>query len=146
MAYHKYKQGIFIPQYPEKYVGNKKPTYRSGMEQKFMRWCDSNPNVLRWTSETVVVPYRSPVDHKMHRYFIDNAVSIKEGDKTAYYLVEIKPACQTTKPTKHGNKKESTILYEQATWLVNESKWEAAKKFADERGWKFIIITENELP
>jgi hypothetical protein len=141
-----YKQNFYKPVNAQKYVGNGMPFYRSGMELKFMRWCDKNPNVLKWSSESVIVPYVSPIDHRVHRYFIDNAVVIKEGNVVKKYLVEVKPESQTKPPSKHGNKKESTILYENATWLINNSKWEAAKKYAQSIGYEFLIITEKHLP
>lgn len=141
-----YKQNFYKPVNAQKYIGNGMPFYRSGMELKFMRWCDKNPNVLKWSSESVIVPYVSPIDHRVHRYFIDNAVVIKEGNVIKKYLVEVKPESQTKSPSKHGNKKESTILYENATWLINNSKWEAAKKYAQSIGYEFLIITEKHLP
>lgn len=141
-----YKQNFYKPVNAQKYIGNGMPFYRSGMELKFMRWCDKNPNVLKWSSESVIVPYVSPIDHRVHRYFIDNAVVIKEGNVVKKYLVEVKPESQTKPPSKHGNKKESTILYENATWLINNSKWEAAKKYAQSIGYEFLIITEKHLP
>jgi hypothetical protein len=141
-----YKQNFYKPVNAQKYIGNGMPFYRSGMELKFMRWCDKNPNVLKWSSESVIVPYVSPIDHRVHRYFIDNAVVIKEGNVIKKYLVEVKPESQTKPPSKHGNKKESTILYENATWLINNSKWEAAKKYAQNIGYEFLIITEKHLP
>jgi hypothetical protein len=141
-----YKQNFYKPVNAQKYIGNGMPFYRSGMELKFMRWCDKNPNVLKWGSESVIVPYVSPIDHRVHRYFIDNAVVIKEGNVIKKYLVEVKPESQTKPPSKHGNKKESTILYENATWLINNSKWEAAKKYAQSIGYEFLIITEKHLP
>ena len=86
----KWRQGIFVPKNQDKFIG-RKAVYRSGLELKFFRFCDSNPNVLKWGSENVIIPYRSPIDHKMHRYFVDNYIEIKEGtnkplktNKTAY--------------------------------------------------------------
>lgn len=111
-----------------------------------MVWCDKNPNVLKWGSESVIVPYYSPLDNKMHRYFVDNVLVIKEGTAIKKYLVEIKPFAQTKAPKKHGNKKASTLLYEEATWTVNQAKWEAATKYAQANGWEFLILTEKELP
>lgn len=140
-----YKQNYYHPVNAEKYVGDKKPFYRSGLELKFMRWCDRNPKVLKWGSETVTVPYRSPVDNRMHRYFIDNVVIIQEGNTIKKYLVEIKPDKQTRPPTTHGNKKETTILYEKATWDINTAKWESARQYAKTIGFEFIIITDKDL-
>jgi hypothetical protein len=30
-------------------------------------------------------------------------------------------------------------------WMVNSSKWEAARAFCADRGWKFKILTEEEI-
>jgi hypothetical protein len=75
----KYKQGTYRPKNPDKFIGST-ATYRSGLELKFFRFCDYNPNIVKWSSESVVVPYISPIDGKVHRYFVDNYVVIKEGN------------------------------------------------------------------
>ena len=109
-------------------------------------WCDNNDNVLEWTSESVIIPYISPFDNKAHRYYVDNKVVIKEGDKIVRYLIEIKPDKQTKKPvTKRSTKKKSTIMYENYTYVINQCKWEAARKWCDKHGYKFLILTEKEL-
>lgn len=140
-----YKQGTYKPVHRQKYIGNKLPQYRSSWELKFFQWCDRNDNVLEWCSESIIVPYMSPVDGRYHRYFVDNAIVLKEGDKIVKYLVEIKPSKQTKPPTPSNRKKKSTIIYEQVTYAVNQAKWEAARKFANKKNMKFIILTENEL-
>ena len=140
-----YKQGIYKPVHPEKYKGKNNPEYRSSWELKFFQWCDKNSNVLRWGSESVIVPYISPIDRKMHRYFVDNIVTIKEGNNTKTYLVEIKPSKQTKPPVSSKRKKKSTIIYENYTYAVNCAKWDAARKFAKSKNIEFIILTENEL-
>ena len=142
--YSKYKQGIYRPT-SNKYKGVSNPTYRSSWELKFFRWCDKNPNVVEWSSESVAVPYTSPLDGRPHRYFVDNVVKIKEGNNIIKYLIEIKPKKQTIKPTSHGNKKKSTILYESMEYVRNIAKWEAAKKWCASRGYKFQILTEDHL-
>ena len=109
--YQKYRQGIYKPVHKEKYTGSKHPRYLSSWELKFFKWCDINPNVIKWASESVCLPYISPVDKKLHRYFVDNTVHIKEGNNIVKYLIEIKPYKQTQAPKKHGNNKQSTILY-----------------------------------
>ena len=140
-----YKQGIYSPVNSEKYKGAGKPEYRSSWELKFFKWCDKNPNVLKWGSETVIVPYVSPVDNRVHRYFVDNIISLKEGNAIKTYLVEIKPSKQTKPPIPSKRKKKSTILYENYTYAVNQAKWAAAQKFAQSKNIEFIILTENEL-
>jgi len=141
-----YKQGIYKPVDKNKYIGIKLPKYRSSWELKFFQWCDRNINVLEWSSESVVVPYISPVDGRPHRYFVDNAIAIKEDDIIKRYLVEIKPYKQTIPPKESKRKKKSTLLYEHMTYSVNQCKWKAARKYAKSKNMEFIILTENELP
>ena len=140
-----YKQGVYKPVNSDKYKGSGYPEYRSSWEVKFFQWCDKNTNVIKWGSETVIVPYVSPLDNKVHRYFIDSIVTIKEGNNIKTYLVEIKPSKQTQPPVKSNKKKKSTILYEQATYAINQAKWTAAQKYAKLKHIDFIILTEKEL-
>lgn len=139
----RFKQGVYKPQYGDKFIGEY-AIYRSGLELKFMKFCDNNPNIIQWGSENVIVPYRSPVDNKMHRYFVDNFVVIKEGQEIKRYLVEVKPSGQTMPPTTKYRKK-SNLVYEQVQWTVNQAKWSAAKEYSKRKGYDFIIITEKEL-
>lgn len=131
---------------PEKYKGDiTNIVYRSGWELKFMKWCDSNPSVLEWGSETVIIPYRSPVDNKIHRYFVDFYVKIKEKDDTnKKYLIEIKPEKFTRPPIVPENKTKK-FIEEVFTYGVNQSKWKQANEYCEERGMKFLILTEKDL-
>jgi hypothetical protein len=143
MKNSKYRQGIFIPVNKEKFIGSK-AFYRSGLELKFMRFCDNNANVVMWGSENVVVPYISPLDGRAHRYFVDNFVVIKENDIIKKYLVEIKPSKQTVAPTTKYKKKEH-LIYEQSMYVVNQAKWQAAREFCKKKGLEFLILTEKEI-
>ena len=140
-----FRQGVYSPVNRLKYKGSKNPFYRSGWELKFFKFCDVNPNVLEWTSETVIIPYISPIDNKPHRYFVDNMVYIKEGDVKKRYLIEIKPSKQTVAPTVSKHKKKSTVIYEQVTYVQYKSKWEAAVNYAKKHNMEFKILTEKEL-
>lgn len=142
----KYNQGKFKPRYPEKYKGNiTNCVYRSGWEAKFLNWCDLNPNVLKYSSEEIVIPYVSPIDNKTHRYFVDFYIKIKHKDGTIKeYLVEIKPKKQT-KPPDPNKRKTKSWLYEATTYAKNQSKWDAAKKYCQKRGWEFLVLTEDQL-
>ena len=140
-----FKQGIYSPVNRKKYAGIKSPKYRSSWELKFFQWCDKNINVLEWSSESVIVPYVSPKDGKVHRYYIDGAIALRENERIVRYLVEIKPYKQTIPPVESKRKKASTILYEKVTYAVNKAKWGAAGAYATKRGMNFIILTENEL-
>lgn len=136
-------QGIFIPRNKEKFLGSK-AIYRSSLELRFMKFCDSNENVVKWGSENVIIPYLNPLDGKIHRYFVDNFVMIKEGNVTKKYLVEIKPSSQLSPPTTKYRKK-SNLIYEQTMFITNKAKWQAAREWCNKKGLEFIIITEKQL-
>ena len=137
---------LFKPLHPEKYMGD--PTniiMRSSWETRFASWCDKNPSILKWNSEETVIPYRCPTDNKLHRYFVDFQIQIRQKDgllKT--YLVEIKPEKQTQPPIYPGRRTQR-YLTESLTFIKNQAKWKAATEYAKDRGWDFKIITENEL-
>jgi len=142
----KYLQGKYKLRNVEKYIGDSTNViYRSSWELKFLNWCDNNPNVISFSSEEIIIPYKSPVDGKYHRYFVDFMVKIRtKDDVTKTYLVEIKPKKQTMPPEQ---KKRITKQYitEVATWGVNQSKWKAASEYCLDRGWEFKILTEKDL-
>jgi len=141
-----FKQGIYKPINKEKYIGKGFPEYRSGWELKFFRWADKNENVIKWGSENIVIPYVSPLDNRVHRYFVDNYILFKDrNDNINKFLIEIKPSSQTVKPVNKKYKRKSSLLYEQKTYIQNIAKWEAAKKWSDKKGVKFLILTEKEL-
>lgn len=147
MAYGKnaYK-GRWKPRNPMKYKGDiNNIVYRSSWELRFFNWCDSSPSVIEWSSEETVVHYKSPVDGLAHRYFIDAKIKVqdKNGAITTY-LIEIKPEA-FTKPPKKPSRKTKKYVDEVFMYAVNCSKWEAATKFANQRGWKFKVLTEKEL-
>lgn len=132
----------------DKYVGEvDKVTYRSSWERRFMVYCDNNPSVLKWNSEEVIIPYYSPVDNKMHRYFVDFLIQVKtvDGD-SKYILIEVKPD-KETRPPVMGKTQKSKYRYlrELKTWKVNEAKWKEAVEFCADRQWEFKILTEKHL-
>ena len=139
-------KGYFKPRNPSKYMGD--PTtiiYRSSWELKLMRYLDSHSDVIKWASEEFSIPYVSPIDGKVHRYFPDFLVKKRSLNKSIETVViEVKPKIQTTAPTvqKKANKRYIREVY---TWGVNSAKWEAAKRYCDYREWKFVIMTEHEL-
>ena len=141
-----YRQGAYKPINKKKYAGCNDPIYRSSWELKFFKWADKNDSVLFWGSESIIVPYISPLDNKVHRYFVDNFIMFQDsrGQKKKY-LIEIKPSKSVNKPVITERKKKSTLIYEQRTWVVNQAKWAAAKKWAEKKGYEFLILTEKEL-
>jgi hypothetical protein len=142
MAY----KGKFRPKHPEKYRGDPtKIIYRSLWERNCMRYFDDNPNVLKWSSEEVIVPYKSPLDGRYHRYFPDFLIRIKNKQgQLETIMIEVKPYKETKEP-KPQKRLTKNYLVEVKTWSINKRKWEAAIEFCKDRRWKFMIITEKEL-
>lgn len=142
MAY----KGKYQPSFPKKYRGNPSNiVYRSLWERKFMVWCDKNKNILEWGSEEIALPYRSPLDNKIHRYFPDFYVKVRETNGSIKkMLIEIKPKKQCIEP-KVQKKKTKGYIYEVKEYVRNQAKWEAAKEFCEDRQWEFKVITEDEL-
>jgi hypothetical protein len=141
-----YHQGRYVTVNPEKYVGNKNDiVYRSSWEKRFFVWADLNPSVVKWNSEEVVIPYICSTDGRRHLYYVDAFIMIKSADgRVGKFLVEIKPESQTVAP-KFPGKQTRRFLTEMTTYMKNQSKWEAAKKWAKDRGMDFIVITERHL-
>lgn len=131
---------------PEKYDGDPTNVWiRSSWERRFFIWCERNPSVVKWSSENTVIWYYFPVDGKTHRYFVDVKITYKMKDdslKTA--IIEIKPFAQT-KPPLMPKKKTRSYYNAVRTYIMNQSKWKAAKEYAEKRGYGFMIITEKEL-
>jgi hypothetical protein len=142
MAY----KGFIKPLNPSKYKGDPtKIVYRSRWECVYMSRLDKDPSVIEWSSEEVVIPYRSPIDNRMHRYFVDFYVKKKLANgKTASALIEIKPK-KETRPPEVINKPNKRYINEVMTWGVNSAKWKAATEFCKDRGWAFEILTEDHL-
>jgi hypothetical protein len=136
----------FKPSYPQKYKGDPNNIIcRSSWERRFCNWCDLNDNILEWGSEEFWIPYKSPVDNRVHRYFPDFIIKVKESTgQIKTYVIEVKPKKQTIQP-KEPKRKTKSWLYEMKTYAVNQAKWKAAKEFCDDRLIEFKIITENEL-
>lgn len=138
-------KGYFKPTTPDKYSGDvNNIIYRSSWELRVMKWLDSHPDVIYWSSEELIIPYTSPIDNKKHRYFPDFIAKMKRKDGTVMtYVIEVKPDSQTKMPTQ--KRKTRRFITEAATYAVNQEKWRAADKFCQENGWQFLVITEKHL-
>ena len=138
--------GKYKPAYPRKYKGN--PTniiYRSLWERKLMSYLDNHKDILQWSSEEFFIPYRSPVDRRLHRYFPDFWVKKRSKDgQINNILIEVKPKKQTLPPEKKKRKTKGYIK-EVMTYGINEAKWKAAIEFCKDRRWDFKIMTEDHL-
>lgn len=146
MTHSKTYKGKFVPKNPKKYKGDyTNIIFRSLWERKVMVWLDDNQNIIEWSSEEIAIPYRSPKDGRIHRYFPDFVVKAKMPDETIKTLIlEVKPLAQTKEPSKQ-TKRTKRYITEVTTWAVNQQKWKMAEEYCLDRGWQFKIITEKEL-
>lgn len=110
-----------------------------------MVYCDLNENILEWGSEEIALPYRSPIDNRVHRYFPDFYIKVKESTgQIKKYIIEIKPKKQTIEP-KVQKKKTKSYIYEVYEYAKNQAKWKAAEEFCKDRMWEFKVLTEEDL-
>jgi hypothetical protein len=135
----RWAQGPYTVINAAKYVGNGTPRYRSGWELSFMKFCDTNDNVLQWASESVAIPYRHPLTGKMTQYIPDFLITYCTRNNTMRAeLIEIKPKKQSVIESKMSNKDRAIVA-------INYAKWDAATKWARNNGLTFRVITENDM-
>ena len=120
-------KGKFRPERPEKYKGNfRNIIYRSMWERRFMVYCDRNENILQWGSEELAIPYQSPLDGKLHRYYPDFYLKVKQHDHTVKeFIVEIKPQNQVKPPKKKPKRRTKEEIL-----IARHNKKQAALKKA----------------
>lgn len=138
-------QGKFKLKNVKKYLGNPDDIYyRSSWELSVMLWCDSNPNITKWSSEETVIPYLCPTDNQIHRYFVDFAITF--NDKITY-LIELKPKKYTIPPKQKSTKRRDRKHYitEVLNFVKNQAKWKAATDFATTKNAIFQVWTEDTL-
>ena len=140
MTIPRFARGKFYPKNNEKYIGLKTPTYRSSWEHAFMRLCDEHPNVAKWASESIKIPYRHPLTGKYTIYVPDFfVVYVDITGKTNAELIEVKPKSQTSifnAGKSQGKKKQA---------VINMAKWEAASAYAHQNKIKFRVVSEDQL-
>ena len=147
MAYGKNAyRGKWRPRNPSKYRGDiHNITYRSSWELKMMNFLDQRSACLAWSSEETIIPYKSPIDGQVHRYFVDFKATFLEPDgSTTTYLIEVKPNKFTKQPTA-PSRKTKKYIEECMMYATNCAKWEAARQFCERKGYKFKVVTEKEL-
>lgn len=138
-------QGKFRPLNPKKYKGNfQNIIYRSSWELEFMSFLDKNDSILEWNSEEIAIPYKSPIDRKVHRYFPDFWIKRKTKDgKVEELIVEIKPYSEIFAPVRSKKKKMQVYMTEVMTYTVNQAKWKSACKYCHNKGYQFVVITKD---
>ena len=135
----RWAQGQYVVLNPVKYVGKGVPRYRSGWEHSFMRFCDTNDNVLQWASESIAIPYMNPVTGKKSNYVPDFLITYRQKNNTVKAeLIEIKPKKQSVIDSKMSSRDRAVVA-------VNYAKWAAAQKWCARQGLAFSVITENDM-
>lgn len=155
--YKQFKQGNFYPRHMEKCLNEKGDiVYRSKLERDFMVVCDNNPNVVKWASEKVVVPYFNSGKNRMARYFVDFFIELSDGRR---FIIEVKPFKEAqvisdpsllAKRMAKSKAKATTLMIEAFNATQNKEKWEAAKKWAKDHTtpqhpMAFMVITEKDI-
>tara|TARA_B100000073_G_scaffold319658_1_gene298763 strand:- start:282 stop:725 length:444 start_codon:yes stop_codon:yes gene_type:complete len=142
MAY----KGRYKPQNPQKYTGDPHNIiYRSLWERKFMVYCDTSDAILEWGSEEIIIPYLSPWDGRIHRYFPDFYIKVRQADNSVRkMIIEVKPKKQC-EPPKEPKRKTRRYMGEVKTWGVNSAKWKSATEWCDRNGMEFKILNEDHL-
>lgn len=133
----RYKQGVIDPTTCKKlYESQKKEPikYQSGLELKFIQYCETMTYIKYWGNEPFSIKYVSRIDKKTHEYFPDFIIENRDGKRA---LIEIKPYAQTIKPPMNSS------LWAKEAWIKNVDKWRAARKWANEHDMDFIIVTEK---
>ena len=140
-------QGRFRPRNPDKYKGDAGNIfYRSSWERAFMRWADSNDNILAWQSEEKVVWYYDPIAKKKRRYFPDFIIKYKNKDGIIMTeMIEVKPQAQVDGPPTNPKRRTAAWARAVQTYITNQAKWEAACKYCEDKGMSFRLITEKHL-
>lgn len=129
----------FNPKNIKKYIGDcTKIKCRSLWERNVCKFCDENPNILKWAFEELPIKYMNPIDKKIHTYYPDFLIQFIKEEKIYSWMIEVKPKKQTFL-------KETASKKEKITWIINDAKWKAAKRYCDQNNMEFKIITEKEI-
>ena len=140
-------KGRYFPTNPKKYRGNPNQIiYRSLWERKVMVYCDKNDAIIEWGSDEVIVPYLSPMDGKIHRYFPDFYMKVRQADgSTKKFIIEVKPKSQCKQPVKNPKRRTTKWFNEVKTFAINQAKWKSAREFCEDKGMEFKIFTEDHI-
>ena len=136
----KFAKGKYKLKNPSKYVGNGTPTYRSGWEFTFMKFCDEHSSILNWASESIRIPYKNPFTGKQTIYVPDFFITYVDKTGNEHYeLIEVKPSNQAFIENVGKSK------YNQASYGLNQAKWTAARAWCKQKGIFFRVINEGDI-
>lgn len=135
----KFANGFYTVKNPTKYVGKNTPKYRSGWEHAFMRFCDTNDNIIQWASESISIPYRNPITGKQSIYVPDFLIMYRDkNNQVKAELIEIKPKKQSVIESKQSARDRAVVA-------VNYAKWDQAVKWCKRNGLAFRVVTEDDI-
>lgn len=136
----KFSQGFYKLKNPKKYIGLSTPRYRSSWEFSVMKMCDENDAIQEWASESVKIPYRDPLTGKNTVYVPDFLiVYVDKNQKKHAELIEIKPKNQAVRESVGKNP------HNQAAYIRNMAKWEAAQAWCKKFGVRFRVVSEDDI-
>lgn len=136
---NKFSRSEYKPENPEKYIGTYPIICRSSWERVFCNTADKHPNILKWASESIKIPYRNPLTGKATIYIPDFLISyIDRSGNMHLEVVEIKPLNQTVMEKARGQRNKIAVA-------INTAKWIAARKWCKKHQMTFRILTELDL-
>jgi hypothetical protein len=140
-------KGKFRPRNPQKYLGNPgEIIFRSSWECKCMNYFDLHESVTQWASEEKAIPYYDPIQGKYRRYFPDFIIKYKsKSGEMMTEMIEVKPKKEVIGPPENPKRRTKAWYASVRTYITNQAKWKAARKYCEERGWKFQIFTEDQI-
>jgi NAD-dependent dihydropyrimidine dehydrogenase PreA subunit len=135
----KYYQGTFVPQNPQKMIGNIAPTFRSSWENHVMQFLDTHPSVIQWGSEAIKIPYKNPLTGKNTVYIPDFIIVYqdKSGNKRSE-IVEVKPKKETIMEAAKTKRDKAFVV-------LNAAKWAACIAFCNRHGLTFRVMNEDSI-
>lgn len=134
-----YAQGVYTVKNPTKYVGKKTPKYRSSWELRFMLFCDNNPSIINWASESIMIPYVNPVTGKNTIYIPDFFIYyMDKAGKKVGEVIEIKPKKEMTFENAKSQRDKIMVA-------INLAKWKAATAWCKGQGLTFRVINEDHI-
>jgi len=105
-----------------------------------MNTCDTHPSIQRWASEAISIPYRDPLTNRQTIYIPDFFIQyVDKTGKMFVELIEVKPSNQATLESVGKSK------YNQAQFVKNQAKWQAAQVWCKRQGIKFRVLSEKDL-
>jgi hypothetical protein len=150
-------KGLYKPIHPEKYLGSRLPSYKSGWEKRVFYAMDINPFILKWGYECIEIYYHHPIFNAFTVYYPDIFCHVKnERGHEEKILIEIKPSkmCLIPKEPKPPKNKTSASWdrYQRSLkryqgsckdYIVNQAKWEAAQNWCLRHGVTWRILNED---